>query len=139
MLRSTYVHSMLYIGNGKMLHTTSKHGVVIHRVPGKIFSKKRYAVYRVEGMNRQQKNRVIEEAVKWHKAKIDHIAMFKLIPQRLFGWFRPPLEAENKSLWCSRLIYQAFLKAGIDLLPGRQTDMVVSEDIAGSPVVKRIR
>ncbi len=138
MLRSTYVHSMLYIGNGKILHTTSRNGVVIHKVPGKIFSKKRYAVYRVRVISREQKTRVIEEALKWHKAKIDHVAMFKLIPQRLFGWFRPVATEKDKSLWCSRLIYRSFLNAGINLLPDQNTSIVVSEDLANSPLVKRI-
>ncbi|MBD3386498.1 hypothetical protein GF407_16445 [candidate division KSB1 bacterium] len=138
MLRSTYVHSMLYIGNGKILHTTSNHGVVIHKVPGKIFSKKRYAIYRTRDISRDQKTRVIEEALKWHRAKIDHVAMFKLIPQRLFGWFRPAAMEEDKSLWCSRLIYRSFLSAGIDLLPDQDTSLVVSEDLANSPLVKRV-
>ncbi len=138
MLRSIYVHSMLYIGNGKILHTTSRHGVVIHNVPGKIFSKKRYAVYRVREISREQKMQVIEEALKWHRAKIDHVAMFKLIPQRLFGWFQPAATEEDKSLWCSRLIYRAFLSAGIDLLPDQDTSIVVSEDLANSPLVKQV-
>lgn len=138
MLRSTYVHSMLYIGNGKILHTTSHQGVVIHKVPGKIFSKKRYAVYRVREINREQKTKVIEEALQWHRTKIDHIAMFKLIPQRLFGWFRPVATEEDKSLWCSRLIYRSFLSAGIDLLPDQDTSIVVSEDLANSPLVKQV-
>jgi len=34
-LRSQYVHSMLYIGNERIVHTTAKDGVVIDKVPRK--------------------------------------------------------------------------------------------------------
>ena len=54
-LRSRYVHSMLYIGDGKIIHTTAKHGVVLSHIPRRIYKKDRYAIFRVKGLNNKQR------------------------------------------------------------------------------------
>ena len=38
LLHAQYVHSMLYLGESKIIHTTTKYGVVIAPVPRKIFA-----------------------------------------------------------------------------------------------------
>ena len=50
LLGSHYVHSMLYVGGGRMLHTTTRHGVVVARMPRKVFDRNRYAIYRARGL-----------------------------------------------------------------------------------------
>jgi hypothetical protein len=41
-------------------------------------------------------------------------------------------------IWCSKLIYKSFLTMGIDLIPGKETEDITSEDIASSPLIERI-
>jgi hypothetical protein len=54
-LRSRYVHSMLYLGRGKVLHTTTREGVVVASVPGKIFDRRRYAVFRASHLTMDER------------------------------------------------------------------------------------
>lgn len=66
-LRSRYVHSMLYIGDGKIIHTTAKDGVVVSKLPRSIFRGEHYAIFRVKGLDLERRDRVIEAALKWRK------------------------------------------------------------------------
>jgi len=50
LLGSRYVHSMLYVGSDRMIHTTTRHGVVMGRIPRKLFDRERYAIYRAPGL-----------------------------------------------------------------------------------------
>jgi hypothetical protein len=137
MLGARYVHSMLYIGNGKVIHTTTRYGVVIGRVPGKISSSERYAIFRVKNLTPEQKEQIAKEALKWHKKKLDATGLVRVIPQRLINL--PTRSAQKKqSVWCSKLIYQVYLSQGIELVPRDQADIIISEDLSKNPLLQRI-
>jgi hypothetical protein len=74
LLRDQYVHAMLYIGEGKILHTTTKYGVVISPVPRKIFKKDRYTVLRALHLRGDQREQVVTEALKMRDKRLDYQA-----------------------------------------------------------------
>jgi hypothetical protein len=137
-LRSRYVHSMLYIGNGKIIHTTSRHGVVVGRLPKKIYKRNRYTIYRVKNLSAQQRDRVIEEALKREGKKLDHIGMIINIPEKLLGLRKALISWERNRIWCSKLIIKSFQSVGIELVPEERSDTVTSEDLARSSFTERL-
>jgi hypothetical protein len=138
LLRATYVHSMLYLGKGRMLHTTSRHGVVVSPVPRTIYRRNRYAVYRVPYLRARQRRRVVEQALKFRAMKLDKPALVTNIPSRLLALRRPLLRLEKNRLWCSKLIERAYAAAGIELVAPDRKDTVTSEDLACSPALVRL-
>ncbi len=137
-LRSRYVHSMLYIGNGRILHTTTRHGVVVTRLPRKIFRKDRYATFRVKNLSEPQRERVVQEALKWKDRKLDHAGLVTNVPSKLVGLRKPLLRWEKNRIWCSKLIYRAFLAADVEVVPPDRAQNITSEDLSRSLTVKRI-
>lgn len=137
-LRSRYVHSMLYIGNGKIIHTTSHHGVVVGRLPKKIYKRNRYTIYRVKNLSAQQRDRVVEEALKWEGKKLDRIGMITNIPEKLLGLRKTLISWERKRIWCSKLIIKSFLSVDIELVSEERSDNVTSEDLARSSFTERL-
>ncbi|MFP4082890.1 MAG: hypothetical protein ACLFVG_09075 [Candidatus Aminicenantes bacterium] len=137
-LGSRYVHSMLYIGGGKIIHTTTRHGVVVGKVPRKIYKKDRYAIMRVKNLDAEIRDHIVKEALTRKELKLDYAGMISNVPRRLLGWRTALLRREKNRTWCSQLIYRAFRDAGIELLPGRESESITSEDLAHSPVVKKI-
>jgi hypothetical protein len=138
LLKSRYVHSMLYLGEGKIIHTTSRHGVVIASLPKKIFRRDRYSVFRVKSLSPVKQEKVVKEALKWKQKKLDYAGLITNIPARLFGMKKAILSWKANRIWCSKLIYKSFLTMGIDLIPGKETEDITSEDIASSPLIERI-
>ncbi|MGD9031345.1 MAG: hypothetical protein PVJ69_01430 [Desulfobacteraceae bacterium] len=137
-LRSLYVHSMLYIGAGNMIHTTARHGVVVTKAPRKIYKKNRYAVLRVENLSAEKRERIVSEALKWEGKKLDHAGLITNVPARLLGLQKALISWEEDRIWCSKLIYQAFLAAGIELVPPEKAHVVTSEDLMHIPHVMKI-
>jgi hypothetical protein len=138
LLRATYVHSMLYLGHGRMLHTTSRDGVVVAPVPRTIYRRHRYAVHRVPHLRPAERRRVVEEALKLRTMKLDQSALVTNIPARLFALRRPLIRLEKNRLWCSKLIVRAYDTAGVQLVPPDRRETVTSEDLSRSPMLVRL-
>jgi len=137
-LGSRYVHSMLYIGDGKMIHTTAKYGVVINKVPRKIFKKDQYSIFRVKNLSMEQRENIVNEALKYKNKRLDHIGLITNIPSRLLGLKKPFLRLEKNHLWCSKLIYNTFLVNNIKLVQNEKAENITSEDLSQSQVVEKI-
>lgn len=137
-LRSRYVHSMLYLGRGKVLHTTTREGVVVASVPGKIFDRRRYAVFRAPHLTMDERRRVCAEALKLRGRKLDPPALVTNIPARWLGLREPLIRLERNRVWCSRLIQRAYAAAGVRLVPPDLEGTVTSEDLAESPLLLRL-
>lgn len=132
LLHSKYVHSMLYIGNGKIIHTTTKDGVTIHKVPKKIYKRNRYSIYRARYLNTNQRNRIVNESLKFKDMKMDIMGLVVNIPRKLFGLKKSYLNIEKNRLWCSKLIYQAYSAVGIQLLDECESRIITSESLSKS-------
>ncbi len=137
-LRSTYVHSMLYIGGGRIIHTTARQGVVTGKAPRKIYKKNRYAVLRVKGLSPEKRGLAVRRALEWEGRKLDHAGLITNVPSRLLGLRRALISMEEERIWCSKLIYQAYASVGVELVPPERADVVSSEDLAHSPLVTRL-
>jgi len=138
LLKARYVHSMLYLGGGKIIHTTAKKGVQIADVPKKVFRKAHYNVFRLKDIDKEQRKRVTAEALKLRGHLLDPVGMITNVPARLFGLRKPLLKLEQNRLWCAKLIYRAYSAAGIELVPLADREVVTSEDISGSPLLYSI-
>jgi hypothetical protein len=137
-LRSRYVHSMLYIGEGKVIHTTARQGVVVRKVPKQIYKKDRYAIFRVSNLSSEKREKIVAEALKWKDKKLDHIGLITNVPTRLLGLERVLLSFERNRIWCSKLIYEVFSLVGIELVPPGKAGVITSEDMAHISFVMRI-
>jgi hypothetical protein len=137
-LRSHYVHSMLYIGDGKVVHTTAKDGVVVSKLPRSIFRRERYAIFRVKNLDREKRDQVVAEVLKWTNRKLDFAGLITTIPSRLIGLRKPLLMWEKNRIWCSKLVYKAFMAENIELVPPEKAERITSEDLSRSCVVDRI-
>ena len=138
LLGSRYVHTMLYLGDGEILHTTAREGVTIARAPGRIFDRERYRILRVAGLVPESRRRVVDSARELLDHGLDHLALVTNIPARWFGLPHPLLKAERNRVWCSKLVHQAYREAGVELLPEGGAGTVSSEDLAESPLLVEI-
>lgn len=132
LLGARYVHAMLYLGDGLVIHTTARRGVTIDPVPGKIFDRQRYRIRRAPGLDREMQLRVVAEARSRLDRGLDHAGLITNIPARWFGLRHPLLRTERNRLWCSKLIHTAFARAGVDIAPVGREGTVTSEDLAKS-------
>jgi len=137
-LGSRYVHSMLYVGAGQILHTTTRKGVTIDRVPSKVYEPRRYALHRVPHLTQRQRQDVVAAALRRKNQKLDRAALVTNIPAKLLGLRKPLISFEKNRLWCSKLIYDAYAEAGIELLSSEESGNVTSDDLARSTVLERI-
>ena len=129
---------MLYIGDGKIVHTTARYGVVITRIPRSIFNKEHYAIFRVKNLDPHQRDRIVAGAVKFRQRKLDYAGVITAIPSRLMGLRKPLLRWERNRIWCSKLVYRAFLDEDIELVPKEKAENITSEDLSQSLVVERV-
>ncbi|NIT55844.1 MAG: hypothetical protein GWN00_06290 [Aliifodinibius sp.] len=132
-LGNRYVHSMLYIGEGKIIHTTTNRGVIVAKLPRKIYRKDLYTILRVKNLDKLSRDRVVEAALAWKAKKLDHAGLVTNVPARLLGLRKPLIRWEKRRIWCSKLIYKSFLDAGIKLVAQEQTENITSEDLRNSP------
>jgi len=137
-LRAKYVHSMLYLGNGKIIHTTSKKGVQIANLPRKIYKRGHYKVVRADHLTPQQRDMIVEEALKMQGQQIDPAGLITNIPARMLGFRKPLLRLEHNRLWCAKLIYKAYSTAGIELVGLEHVGNVTTEDLSHSRLLKTI-
>jgi len=137
-LKSRYVHSMLYLGEGKIIHTTSRHGVVISKLPRKIYDKNRYTIFRVDHLSEQDREVVIRKALKWQHKKLDHAGLITNIPSKILGLQKPFFRWEKNRIWCSKLVYKSFLAINIELIANEKSENITSEDLSHSPLLKPI-
>jgi hypothetical protein len=137
-LRSEYVHSMLYVGRGRMVHTTTRQGVVLAPVPRSIYKRDRYTILRAPALGARQREQVVEAALRARGTKLDVSGLVTNIPSRLLGLRKPLLRLERNRLWCSMLIARAYAAAGLNLVPPEQRENVTSEDLRKSPVLVRV-
>jgi cell wall-associated NlpC family hydrolase len=137
-LRAQYVHSMLYIGDGKMIHTTTRHGVLVALVPRKIFSQDYYTILRTKHLRAEQRDQVVREALKLRGKRLDYAGLISNIPTKVLGLRKPLLRLEENRLWCAKLIYTAYAAAGIELVLPDKSENVTSEDLSHSFLLKRI-
>ncbi len=139
LLRARYVHSMLYLGSGKVIHTTARYGVKIESVPGKIYSKSRYTVYRLKNFDVDMKGeKIVKEALKYIDTKLDHAGLITNIPAIIMGFKKPLMSFEKNRLWCSKLIYQVYKANYIELVPFKDSGNITSEDLSKSEILKKI-
>lgn len=137
-LRAQYVHSMLYIGDGKMIHTTTRHGVLVVPVPRKVFSKNRYTILRAKHLRAEQRECVVQEALKLRGKRLDYVGLISNIPTKLLGFRKPLLRLEENRLWCAKLVHTAYAAADIELVPPDKSENVTSEDLSRSLLLDRI-
>ena len=137
-LRAKYVHSMLYLGDGKIIHTTTKYGVLIAPVPRKIFKKDRYTTLRMKHLQTEQCRQVVAEALKLKGKRLNYVGLVMNIPSRLLGFRKPLVMLEKNRLWCSKLICQAYRAAGIELVAPEHREHVTSEDLSRSLLLEKI-
>jgi len=137
-LRSQYVHSMLYLGGGRIIHTTARSGVVVAPLPRKIYRRDRYTILRARYLRPQQRRQVVDEALKLRGRRLDRTGLVTNVPARLFGLRKPLLSLEKNRLWCSKLICQAYSATGINLVPQDNVETITSEDLSRSPRLERI-
>ena len=139
LLGSRYVHSMLYVGGGRMIHTTARHGVVVGRMPRRLFDQDRYAIYRAGDLTAPERERIVAEALQLLDRKLDHVALVTNIPSRWFGLRHPLWRLENNRVWCSKLIADAYRAgAGVELVPKQQAGTITTEDLSRSPTLERM-
>jgi hypothetical protein len=138
LLRSRYVHSMLYLGDRKVLHTTIRRGVVIHRVPRKIARGDRYAILRLKSLYSVNTNRVAVYALAMQSHRVSIVSLIVTIIVRLTGSFESWLKVCRKSLRCSQLIDLAYGTEGMTLVPSRPRETIISQDLMESPFLERI-
>jgi len=139
LLKSEYVHSMLYIGNGKIIHTTTRNGVIIHKVPGKIYKRNRYSIYRAKNLVAAQRNQIVNEALQFRHMKLDLMGLIVNVPKNMLGIKKSLLKLERNRLWCSKLVYQAYSAAGIYLVPETESNIITSERLSKSKVLDRVK
>ncbi len=132
LLRSRYVHAMLYLGDGRIIHTTAREGVTVDRLPGKLFDRDRYRIRRVSGLSPEQRAAVIAEARSLLDHRLDHVGLVTNIPARWLGLPNPLWHAERNRLWCGKLIHTAYARHGIELVPEAEPGTITSEDLARS-------
>ena len=139
LLKSDYVHSMLYIGNSKIIHTTTKDGVTIHKIPRKIYKKNRYTIFRVKGLNSETKDQIVNEALKLQDMKIDLLGLIGNIPRNLFGIKKSFLKIEKNRIYCSKMVYQSYSNVGIKLVPEDESDKINSNILSKSKLLEIVR
>ncbi|MBT3363476.1 MAG: hypothetical protein HN837_04660 [Chloroflexi bacterium] len=137
-LRAKYVHSMLYIGDGNIIHTTSKKGVQIAPLPRKIHKSGHYKIVRARDLSDDQRELVVQQALKMQGQQIDPAGLITNIPARMLGFKKPLIRLERNRLWCAKLIYKAYLAAGIDLVGPDHAGNVTTEDLSNSSLLKSI-
>jgi cell wall-associated NlpC family hydrolase len=138
-LKSQYTHTMLYIGKGKVIHSTGKKGVVISKVPGKVHRKEKYSIFRVKNMEAEDRKKVVEQALKWKDKKLDHAGLISNIPARLLGLSKPLIRWERNRIWCSKLVYDAYKTIGIELVIQEKAENITSEDLHQSQILRKIK
>ncbi len=139
LLGSHYVHSMLYVGGGRMVHTTARHGVVVDRMPRKVFDRDRYAIYRARDLTANERERIVAEALQSLDRKLDPAALVTNIPSRWFGLRHPLWRLEKNRVWCSKLIAEAYRAgASVELVPKKQAGTITTEDLSRSPALERV-
>ncbi len=139
LLGSHYVHSMLYVGGGRMVHTTARHGVVVGRMPRKVFDRDRYAIYRARDLTANERERIVAEALQSLDRKLDPAALITNIPSRWFGLRHPLWRLEKNRVWCSKLIAEAYRAgASVELVPKKQAGTITTEDLSRSPALERV-
>jgi hypothetical protein len=92
----------------------------------------------VKGLDLEKRGRVVEEALKWRRRKLDYAGLITTIPSRLIGLRRPLLRWEKNRIWCSKLVYKAFSAERIELVPPKKAENITSEDLSRSYVVERV-
>ncbi|UCF20279.1 MAG: hypothetical protein JSU87_02405 [Gemmatimonadota bacterium] len=137
-LRARYVHSMLYLGDGKIIHTTTRSGVVIGPLPRRIYKRDRYTILRVPNLRPELGWQIVREALKFKGRKLDEAGLLTNVPARLLGLRRPLLRLERNRTWCSKLIQQAYSASGIDLVPQTRVETITSEDLSRSPLLEKV-
>ena len=139
-LGARYVHSMLYIGRGRIVHTTSRFGVVVGKAPRGIYRKDRYTILRVRGLSLDQQRQLVEEALRWQGRRLDTAGLVANIPKRLLGIRRRRRRNEDVDrVWCSKFVAVVFRRVGVQLLPEDELDSVTSDDLLRSPALTRVR
>ena len=138
LLRARYVHSMLYVGDGKMVHTTSSDGVVKAPLPNSIHREDRYTILRAAHLTAEQREEIATDALNLVGTKLDHAGLITNIPARMFGLRKPILKLEKTRLWCSKLILRAYSAIGVELVPPEKAENVTSEDLRDSTVLELV-
>jgi len=138
LLRVQYVHSMLYVGDGKMVHTTSGEGVVIAPVPKGVYREDSYTVLRAPHLTLEQRELIAIEGLNIVGTKLDHAGLITNIPARMLRLRKPFLKLEKTRLWCSKLILQAYSKNGVELVPPDKVENVTSEDLRDSKILELV-
>lgn len=139
LLHSEYVHSMMYIGNNKIIHTTIKDGVTIHKVPRKIYKKNRYTIYRLRNLNSEQRSRIVSESLKYKNLETDVMGLVLNIPKNLFGIKKRLQKIEKNRLWCSKLIYRSYRSVGVNLIAENESHIITSERLSKSTLLDKVK
>ncbi|MBD3223781.1 MAG: hypothetical protein GF313_03580 [Caldithrix sp.] len=139
-LHANHIHSMLYLGEGKILHTTAASGVVIAKVPKKIYRSDRYTIMRQLSLNDDERRSIAREALDWQDYKLDFGGLLSNVPAKYFNMKKPPVTSSNGRIWCSKLINQIYEDVlNIRLVKTQQVPTITSEDLWHSPVLTDIR
>ncbi len=139
-LGARYVHSMIYIGRGRIVHTTSRFGVVVGKAPRTLYRADRYMILRVPRLTLEQQQQLVNEALRWQGRELDTAGLIANVPRRLLGIQRHRGHEEDVDrVWCSKFVAVLYSKVGVDLVPADQLGSVTSEDLATNPNLHRVR
>ncbi len=138
LLRAKFVHSMLYLGDNKIIHVTARYGVKVDNLPRKIHKPDRYRIYGSVEITEAQRDAILNHALKLQGKKLDHAGLWTNVPTRIFGLKKPLLSFEKNRLWCSKLIQLCYKAADIELVDEKKSANITSEDLSESPVLRRL-
>jgi hypothetical protein len=113
--------------------------VVLAKLPRKLHKKERYTILRADNINTEQRRQIIEKALEYRGFKLDHAGLVSNIPARLFGITNPLVRMAKERLWCSQLIYNAYLAAGIELVSAERAASITSDDLIRSPQLRKVK
>lgn len=98
-VRGVFSHVLIYVGKNKLIHSNLKHGVTEVGLEELFLKYDFLTVYRQQGISSTQVRKVVEFARKSLGTAYD----FRFLPEN------------DKELYCTKLVYLAYEKAGIEL------------------------
>jgi uncharacterized protein YycO len=126
---SEWSHVAIYLGEGKVIDTDAFRNVSIHDLSEfETFHVKRY-----EGLTDQEVREIVSYMVERLNEPYDYWQILGFFLEAVFhynnAWYM------KDKYTCGSLIDRAFLSAGIDLVPWRDTGDVWPEDLFRSPLL----
>lgn len=132
---SPYHHAAIYVGNGKVAESLAKGFVIKQRNKDWLKNENLNHVFRPRNKKlypRSVKRNVLKYLGRGYGfLDLVEILVYKLSGYRVF-------KSRSKRLICSEAVAQIYLDLGIDLVPGKNLDLVTPADISQSQELERV-